>query len=141
MRENSRMGKFLFLISILGFLHLCWFLAVGPFNTWLISSWEKNNYCYKLSNWQNDNYFHSKLQFQQQFWWLLWFPAKNNSCQLLHMSTTLFSNKSNYQFQSFNEWNRYNLCNVFGTTHTYPINSRSSRPDKRSSTSPSKFTR
>ena len=30
------------------------------FNMWLISSWEENKCCYKLSNWQNDNYFHSK---------------------------------------------------------------------------------
>ena len=41
---------------------LCWILGVVPFNTWLISSWEENNCCYKLSNWQNDNYFHSKWQ-------------------------------------------------------------------------------
>ena len=41
---------------------LCWITGVVPFNTWLISCWEENNCCYKLSNWQNDNYFHTKLQ-------------------------------------------------------------------------------
>ena len=46
---------------------LCWITGVVPFNTWLISSWEENNCCYKLSNWQNDNYFHSKWQLQP-FW-------------------------------------------------------------------------
>ena len=40
----------------MGPLHLCWFWAVGPFNTWLISSWEKNDCSYKLRNWQNDNF-------------------------------------------------------------------------------------
>ena len=34
---------------------LCWISGLAPFNTWLISSWEKNNFCYKLSTWQNDN--------------------------------------------------------------------------------------
>ena len=51
----------------LGLLHLCWFLAVGPFNTRLIWSWEENKCCYKLSNWQNNNYFHSKWQLRP-FW-------------------------------------------------------------------------
>ena len=32
-----------------GPLYLCWFLDVGPFNTWLISSWEENLCCYKLN--------------------------------------------------------------------------------------------
>ena len=38
--------KILFLV--LGPLHLCWFLTVGPFNTWRIFSWEENKCCYKL---------------------------------------------------------------------------------------------
>ena len=33
----------------LGPLHLCWFLAHGQFNMRLISSWEENECCYKLS--------------------------------------------------------------------------------------------
>ena len=42
-------------------------LNFWSFNTWLISSWEENNCCYKLSNWkwqlfslkiQNDNFNH-----------------------------------------------------------------------------------
>ena len=36
----------------IGALHLCYFWAVVLFNTWLISSWEENNSCNKLSNWQ-----------------------------------------------------------------------------------------
>ena len=44
----------------LGFHFLCWILGVVPFNMWLISSWEENKYCYKLSKMtpiftQNDN--------------------------------------------------------------------------------------
>ena len=50
-----------------GTLFLSWFLGVFPFNKWLISCWEENNYCYKLSNWQNDRYFHSKWQLRP-FW-------------------------------------------------------------------------
>ena len=42
-------------------------LWVIPFNTWLISCWEENNFYYKLSNWQNDNCFHSKWQLRP-FW-------------------------------------------------------------------------
>ena len=38
---------------------LCWISGVVLFNTWLISSWEENNRCYKLSNWQIDNYVFS----------------------------------------------------------------------------------
>ena len=34
--------------NMLGFLHLCWFLAVVPFNTWLISSWEENTYIFEF---------------------------------------------------------------------------------------------
>ena len=47
--------------NMLGPLHLCWFLAVGSFNTWLISSWEKNKSCYKLSNCQNKQLFSLKM--------------------------------------------------------------------------------
>ena len=47
---------------ILGPHFPCWVLGVVLFNTWLISSWDKNKCCYKLSNWQNDNYLHSKWQ-------------------------------------------------------------------------------
>ena len=54
-----------FLLSVTIFhldpLHLCWFLAVGPFNTWLISSWEENKCCYKLSKCTKWQLFHSKL--------------------------------------------------------------------------------
>ena len=51
----------------LGPHYLCWIFGVVPSNTWLISSWEENNCCYKLSNWQNENYFHSKWHF-----WSFW---------------------------------------------------------------------
>ena len=47
---------------VLGSYLLCWISRFVPFNTCLISIWEENNYCYKLSNGQNDNYFHSKWQ-------------------------------------------------------------------------------
>ena len=35
--------------SNLGPHFLCWILGVVPFSTWLISSWEENKCCYKLS--------------------------------------------------------------------------------------------
>ena len=41
-----------------GSYFLCWILGVVPFNMWLISSWEENNCCYKLSYWQSDNFDH-----------------------------------------------------------------------------------
>ena len=40
-----------------GPLHLCRVLAVGPFNTWLISSWEEKNVVTSWANATNDNYF------------------------------------------------------------------------------------
>ena len=46
---------------------LCWISGVVPFNTWLISSWEENKCCYKLSNWQNDNNFYLKWQLRHHF--------------------------------------------------------------------------
>ena len=52
---------------------LCWISGVVPFNTWLISSWEENNCCYKLSNWQNDNFDH--------FEW--------NRCHFVHLLSLL----------------------------------------------------
>ena len=51
-----------FLRFICGPHFLRWISGVVPFNTWLISSWEENNCCYKLSN-----YFHSKWQLRP-FW-------------------------------------------------------------------------
>ena len=33
----------------IGALHLCQLLAVGSWITWFISSWDKNNCCYKLA--------------------------------------------------------------------------------------------
>ena len=35
-----------------GLLFLCWFLGVVPFNPWLISSWEENKCCSKLTRLQ-----------------------------------------------------------------------------------------
>ena len=55
----------------IGPLFLCWFLAVDPFNMWLNSSWEKNNY------------FHSKLQLQQ--FWVKLLPF----CAFVHLVTTV----------------------------------------------------
>ena len=37
---------------------LCWISGVVPFNTRLISSWEENNYCYKLSKCTKWHQFH-----------------------------------------------------------------------------------
>ena len=34
--------------------------TLGPWNTWLISNWEKNNCCYKLSKCTKWQLFHSK---------------------------------------------------------------------------------
>ena len=36
---------------VLGSHFLCWISGLVPFSTWFISSWEKNNCCYKLSTW------------------------------------------------------------------------------------------
>ena len=54
--QVQSLPKYSFLLSRdLGPHFLCWISAVVPFNTWLISSWEENKCCYKLSkctNWQ-----------------------------------------------------------------------------------------
>ena len=52
---------------LLGPLFLYWFLGVVPFNTWLISSWEENKCCYKLSNCTKWHLFHSKWS-KLSFW-------------------------------------------------------------------------
>ena len=54
-------------LIINGTQFLCWFSGVIPFNTWLISSWEENECCFKLSNWQNDDYFLSNWKLRP-FW-------------------------------------------------------------------------
>ena len=50
-RSHIDKDKNNFVKVILGPHFLCWILGVVPFNTWLISWWEENNCCYKLSNW------------------------------------------------------------------------------------------
>ena len=55
------------IMGLIGPHFLCWISGVVSFNTWLISSWEENNCCYKSRNWQNDSYFHSKAQLRT-FW-------------------------------------------------------------------------
>ena len=46
---------------------LCWISGVVPFNTWLISCWEKNKCCYKLSKCKKWHLFHSKRS-KLSFW-------------------------------------------------------------------------
>ena len=60
-----------------GCLHLCWFMSVGCWITWLISSWEEKNCCQSRANFKNDNYFHSS-------WQLLKFVSENN-CHLVNL--------------------------------------------------------
>ena len=52
--DLSKMEELAFVLFITMVLVFC----VEFQDTWLISSWEELNCCYKLSNWQNDNYFH-----------------------------------------------------------------------------------
>ena len=58
---------------------LCWILGVVPFNTWLISSWEENKFCYKLSKCTKWHLFHSK-------WSKLSFWIKIHSCHFVSCS-------------------------------------------------------
>ena len=46
---------------------LCWISGVVPFNKWLISSWEENKCCYKLSKCTKGHLFHSKWP-KLSFW-------------------------------------------------------------------------
>ena len=46
---------------------LCWISGVVPFNTWLISNWEDNNCCYKLSKCTKWHLFHS-ISSKLSFW-------------------------------------------------------------------------
>ena len=45
-------------VPFIGPHFLYWISGVVPFITWLISNWEENDCCYKLTNWQNDNFDH-----------------------------------------------------------------------------------
>ena len=51
----------------IGLHFLCWISGVVPFNTWLISSWEENKCCYKLSKCTKWHLFHSKW-LKLSFW-------------------------------------------------------------------------
>ena len=51
----------------LGPLFLCWFLGVVPFKVWLISRWEENKCCYRLSKCTKWHLFHSKWM-KLSFW-------------------------------------------------------------------------
>ena len=46
---------------------LCWISRVAPFNTWLISNWEENDCCYKLSKCTKWHLFHSNWS-KLSFW-------------------------------------------------------------------------
>ena len=54
-------------MSVLGFHFMCWMSGVVQFNNWLISSWEENKCCYKLSKCIKWHLFHSKW-LKLSFW-------------------------------------------------------------------------
>ena len=56
-----------FVSPILGPHFLCLISGVFLFNTWLISSWEENKCCYKLSKCTKWHLFHSKWS-ELSFW-------------------------------------------------------------------------
>ena len=87
---------------------LCWIFGVVPFNTWLISSWEKNYCCYKLSKWQNDNIDH-----------VVW-KIDVIICAFAHLLTTFifFStwDKSHVEWDNFRNLTQCYSCNNITTT-------------------------
>ena len=52
---------------IIGPHFLCWMLGVVPVNTWLVSSWEENKCCNKLSKCTKWHLLHSKWS-KLSFW-------------------------------------------------------------------------
>ena len=55
-------------LKTLGPHSLCWISGVVPYHMWLILSWEKNKYCYKLKKCTKWHLFHSK--WSKLSWWV-----------------------------------------------------------------------
>jgi hypothetical protein len=65
---------------------LCWISRVAPFNTWLISNWEENDCCYKLSKCTKWHLFHSNWS-KLSFWVKIYSVSKWNWLINSHYTT------------------------------------------------------